>query len=108
MVRPKMAGMLKFGAVASIVFPVLGIGAEAAAPVAGLAPFERPAGAPVVRNVARTPEWRAKVTHGIAQPLPSGLAFLNDQGAWYNPFVQPGMPGYYDIRGWHKKAPAKP
>lgn len=103
----RLAGMLKACVVVSIIFPGLVIGAEAA-PIAGLAPYERPVGAPLVKNVNRTPEWRAKVTHGVIQPLPAGLGFVNDQGAWYSPFAQPGIPGYYDIRGWHKNPPAKP
>jgi hypothetical protein len=107
MQKKKLAGRLKTAFIVTVIFPALVIGAEAAS-IAGLAPYERPAGAPVIKNVTRTPEWRAKVTQGVAQPLPSGLGFLNDQGAWYSPFAQPGMPGYYDIRGWHKKTPAKP
>lgn len=89
------------GAAAIIILPGLVIGAEAA-PIAGLAPYERPAGAPVVKSVGMTPEARAQATRGVAQPLPPGLGFLNDQGAWYTPFTQPGMPGVYDIRGMHK------
>ena len=72
-----------------------------AAPVAGLAPYERPAGAPVIRSVARTPEQAAKLTTGVTQPLPQGLEWLKDQGNWYTPFTRPGMVGYYDLRGWH-------
>ena len=85
----------------AVALPCLVIGAEAA-PVAGLAPYERPAGAPVIRNPVLTPEQRAQATRGIAQPLPAGLGFLADQGAWYTPFTHPGMPGYYDIRGLHR------
>ena len=107
MQKKNLAGRLKTGFIATVIFPALVIGAEAA-PVAGLAPYERPVGAPVIKSVTRTPEWRAKLTQGVAQPLPAGLGFLNDQGAWYSPFAQPGIPGYYDIRGWHKKTPAKP
>lgn len=82
--------------------PGVVVGAEAA-PIAGLTPYERPAGAPVIKNISMTPEMRARATRGIAQPLPPGLGFLNDQGAWYTPFSRRGMPGYYDIRGMYSK-----
>lgn len=79
--------------------------AAAATTVAGLAPFERPEGAPVVTEFRPSPEWRAKALQGVSAPIPPSLKFLDDQGAWYSPFLQPGMPGRYDIRGWHAKAP---
>lgn len=72
-----------------------------AAPVAGLAPYERPAGAPVVRSVARSVEATGRQTTGVARPLPAGLDWLKDQGAWYTPFDRAGMVGYYDLRGWN-------
>jgi hypothetical protein len=84
------------------------LNAAEAAPVAGLAPYERPAGAPVIGTLAQTPEWTRLATRGITQPLPSGLKFVADQGAWYTPFTEPGMPGYYDIRNLHdNKSAAK-
>jgi hypothetical protein len=76
----------------------------AAITVAGLAPFERPEGAPVVTEFRPSPEWRTKALQGVSAPIPPTLKFLDDQGAWYSPFIQPGMPGRYDIRGWHAKA----
>lgn len=88
---------------ALLLVPALVIGAEAA-PVAGLAPDARPLGAPVLKTFSATPEARAQATRGLSQPLPPGLAFLKDQGAWYTPFTRPGMPGYYDIRGLHTSA----
>lgn len=82
--------------------------AETAPVVAGLTPYERPAGAPVVRAFAQSPEWLRQATRGIAGALPSGLKFVADQGAWYTPFTEPGMPGYYDIRNLHdNKSAAK-
>ena len=63
------------------------------APVAGLTPYERPAGAPLIKTLARTPEQTARLTAGVAQPLPLGIEWLKDQGAWYNPFTRPGMVG---------------
>jgi len=72
-------------------------------PVAGLAPHERPKDASVIRTFEATPDWRKKSLTGVAEPHPAGLDFLNSQGAWYTPFTHPGMPGPYDLRGWHAK-----
>lgn len=72
--------------------------------MAGLTPYERPAGAPAVKSVSRTPEQTARGTAGIGQPMPPGIEWLKDQGAWYTPFERPGMVGYYDLRGWHGAA----
>lgn len=78
---------------------VMAAAADAVArPVAGLEPALRPAGAPVVRQSARTPDQTAQSTLGIVTPLPAGLGFLKDQGAWYSPFSAPGMSGPYDLR----------
>lgn len=74
--------------------------------VAGLAPYERPQGAPVLLEPlpeATRAQW---ATHGISEPVPPAiLAFLKNQGAWYTPFSRPGMTGHYDIRGWHTQLP---
>lgn len=79
-------------------------GAAGAVPaVAGLTPWQRPAGAPVIRNFEQTPEWQAKALRGLGEPA-TGTGFLKHQGAWYTPFNRPGMPGYYDIRGLHQPA----
>ncbi len=75
-------------------------------PVAGLAPYARPAGAPVEHSVLKTEKWRAQALHGVSDPVPASLKFLDDQGAWYTPFDLPGMPGPYDIRGFHS-APSR-
>jgi hypothetical protein len=70
--------------------------------VSGLAPYQRPQGAPVIREFVRTADWRARALTGISEPLPASLGFLNRQGAWHTPFIDPGMPGYYDLRAWHR------
>ncbi len=75
--------------------------AEDGYPIAGTQPSERPAGAPVIREVQKPEGWYAKALTGISQPYPPSLKFLEDQGHWYTPFNQPGMPGRYDIRGWY-------
>lgn len=78
-----------------------------AAPIAGLAPYQRPEGAPVIRKFEHSPVWNERALRGITEPVPASFKWLQDQGAWYTPFNSPGMPGYYDLRGWHS-APAKP
>lgn len=74
--------------------------------VAGMAPHQRPANAPAIREFRQTPEWRQTALRGVSEPVPTSLKFLNDQGAWYTPFDRAGMPGYYDLRQMHV-APAK-
>lgn len=98
-------------ACALFAFSIAGAAAEpqqagAGGYVAGLAPHQRPAGAPVIKEFARSDAWRKAALTGVDEPLPAGLKFLDSQGAWYSPFVHPGMPGYYDLRQWHAK-PAK-
>lgn len=69
------------------------------APVAGLAPYERPADAP--RLAVAPPANPALALFGVAEPPPPSLNFIKDQGRWYTPFALPGMPPPYDLRGWH-------
>ena len=69
--------------------------------IAGLAPWERPAGAPVIGEMAKDGEWYVRALHGVQPPYPASLRFLEDEGAWYTPFIRPGMTGPYDIRHWH-------
>ena len=76
-------------------------GADDGYPIAGTAPSQRPLGAPVIQSVEKDAAWYNRALTGISQPYPSSLRFLEDQGNWYTPFDRPGMPGYYDIRGWH-------
>lgn len=45
---------------------------------------------------------KARALHGIDGPT-KNLEFLDDQGSWYTPFDHPGMPGPYDLRGWHER-----
>ncbi|MFZ1679860.1 MAG: hypothetical protein WAT70_02475 [Rhizobiaceae bacterium] len=86
---------------------VLCAGAAAAEPfVAGLLPDQRPPLAPRIVDHVAPPEWRQRALHGIGEPIPPSLRFLDDQGAWFTPFDHPGMPGRYDIRGWHGVQPA--
>ena len=72
--------------------------------VAGLAPYQRPEGAPVIKEFTPDPAWRARALTGVSAPVPASLRFLDDQGAWYTPFNHPGGPGYYDLRQWHGDA----
>lgn len=71
--------------------------------IAGLAPHARPAGAPVVAAFEKSADWHETALSGVDKPYPPGLGFLASQGAWYTPFTQPGMPGPYDLRGWHAR-----
>lgn len=70
-------------------------------PIAGVNPSQRPEGAPKIVTVNRTGEWYRAALHGVTRPYPYSLRFLEDQGNWHIPFNRPGMPGRYDIRGWH-------
>jgi hypothetical protein len=74
---------------------------EGGFPIAGTQPWERPAGAPVIREVQKPAGWFTRALTGISQPYPPSLRFLEDQGNWYTPFNRPGMLSPYDIRGWH-------
>lgn len=76
--------------------------ASADYPIAGVDPSQRPVGAPVITSVDRDANWYNQALHGVTRPYPSSLRFLEDQGNWYTPFNHPGMPGPYDIRGWHR------
>ncbi len=82
----------------------LGLSASAVAgyPIAGVEPYQRPAGAPVIQEVDKSGGWYSRALTGISEPYPNSLRFLEDQGNWYTPFNRPGMPGRYDIRGWYR------
>ena len=86
---------------------VTGLHAAGAYPIAGVRPWERPAGAPVITTFKKSPEWYAHALTGISKPYPASLRFLEDQGAWYTPFNQPGMLPPYDLRGWHTGKPSQ-
>ena len=80
------------------------VGAQGGQVVAGLTPQVRPEGAPVIAAFDQTADWRDRALGGVSKPHPPGLAFLDSQGAWYTPFIHPGMPGPYDLRGWHVRS----
>lgn len=69
--------------------------------IAGLVPSARPEAAPVVTSYDKTGAWYEHALFGVSKPYPHSLKFLEDQGAWWTPFIHPGMSGPYDIRGWH-------
>lgn len=69
--------------------------------IGGTTPDRRPEGAPQISKFEKTDAWYAKARTGVSQPYPASLKFLDDQGGWFNPFTHAGMPGPYDIRGWH-------
>jgi len=70
--------------------------------VAGVKPDRRPEGAPVVKEYRKDAAWYERALTGITPPYPYSLKFLEDQGAWYTPFIHPGMLPPYDLRGWHR------
>lgn len=80
--------------------PVLAYGASF---IAGVEPYQRPVGAPMITTVDHNQEWYTRALHGIARPYPASLRFLEDQGNWYTPFDHPGMMNRYDIRNWYRK-----
>lgn len=76
--------------------------------VAGVAPWQRPASAPKISKFQPGTGWLGWAARGVSDPKPASLKFLDDQGAWYNPFTMRGMPGRYDIRGLHAMPAAQP
>ncbi len=80
---------------------VIGATAWADYPVAGVEPWHRPTGAPEITRVHHDAKWYAHALHGVSQPYPASLRFLENQGNWYTPFNRPGMLPPYDIRGWY-------
>lgn len=71
--------------------------------IAGVEPSVRPEGAPVITEMAKDAAWYSLALTGVSQPYPASLRFLEDQGAWFTPFIHPGMTGPYDIRSWHSQ-----
>ena len=71
--------------------------------MAGLLPFERPRGAPVLLVFMPGDLWKQHALRGIKPPQ-NGVKFLEDQGAWYTPFIKPNLLGRYDIRQLHGSA----
>lgn len=71
--------------------------------ISGVEPATRPESAPVITEFYKDGDWYGRALTGITAPYPASLKFLEDQGAWFNPFTHPGMPGPYDIRGWHDR-----
>lgn len=71
--------------------------------MAGLTPWQRPAGAPVIKEFVKDKQWVETFYHGVQKPYPPHLGEAS-QGAWFTPFNHPGMLGTYDIRKWHQSA----
>jgi len=76
--------------------------AQAKYPIAGVKPHARPDGAPVIQKTEHDKVWFEQAMTGVETPYPKSLGFIKNQGNWYTPFANPGIPGPYDIRGWHK------
>ncbi len=101
--RMRLRMPIVLGACALLLASADVIGAQAHAQdfVAGTTPSQRPAGAPHITTFEKSPQWYATARTGISDPLPPSLHFLENQGAWFTPFIHPGMAAPYDIRGWH-------
>ncbi len=106
----KITRKMKCASLAGACLVLLGAGAAQAATyspdhpfIAGVKPNQRPEGAPVIKTYKKDAAWYARALTGVVPPYPYSLKFLEDQGAWFNPFIHPGMLPPYDIRGWHKK-----
>ena len=70
--------------------------------IGGVAPDARPEGAPVITQFTPDANWQQNAVRGIEPPTPPSIvAWLDDQGAWFTPFIHPGMTGPYDLRQWH-------
>lgn len=89
----------------SLALGLLGLCPPAGAeyPIAGVQPDQRPEEAPRITEVQHDQAWYHRALHGVSEPWPSSLLFLDHQGDWYTPFNRPGMPGRYDIRGWYQR-----
>jgi len=74
---------------------------EPAYPIAGINSDKRPQEAPVITKFFKNTQWYEQALHGVYEPYPSSLQFLEDQGAWHTPFNRPGFKGAYDIRNWY-------
>lgn len=70
--------------------------------IAGTDPSQRPPLAPAIKMVEKPAGWYTQALTGVIPPYPYSLHFLENQGNWYTPFTEAGMPGKYDIRGWHR------
>jgi hypothetical protein len=88
-----------------LVWAMLALGlagtAQGADFVAGSAPAQRPANAPIIKQHRITPEALSKRLHGVTDPLPGNVVDAALAGAWFMPLAYPGMTAPYDLRGWH-------
>lgn len=76
----------------------------AAAFVAGLHPYQRPDGAPIVKEEPLSEDKLKTYLHGVSTPVPGNVELITATGNWFVPMRYRGMPGLYDIRGWYDTA----
>lgn len=69
--------------------------------IAGETPHMRPANAPTITSHQKDADWYCRALVGVEPPYSHSLRFLEDQGAWYSPFLVAGLTGRYDIRKRH-------
>jgi len=74
--------------------------------VAGLMPDRRPEAAPTEAALTADAALRQRRLAGVSRPWPGQIERVAEQGRWYSPMFQPGMPGRYDLRALHD--PARP
>jgi hypothetical protein len=75
--------------------------------IAGVRPYERPAGAPAMRASDRDRSDERQF-RGVVAPYPATLRFVANHGGWFTPFTEPGMTGRYDLRGYHNQRHPQP
>lgn len=72
--------------------------------VAGLHPYQRPEGAPIVKEEPLPEDKLKTYLHGVSTPVPGNVELITATGNWFVPMRYHGMTGLYDIRGWHDDA----
>lgn len=60
--------------------------------VAGSAPDRRPEQAPRIQAVKHDARWLNAAAAGVSKPHPAVCGSLKDQGDWYTPFTNVGVP----------------
>lgn len=106
--------MNRISVAVAVAFMVSAIGSHAlhaaepeAVAIAGVRPYERPAGAPAMRASDRDRSDERQF-RGVVAPYPATLRFVANHGGWFTPFTEPGMTGRYDLRGYHNQRHPQP
>lgn len=78
---------------------------DAVTSVAGIGPQGRAPTSPVMRLATVDAAMKGRRLQGVSTPWPGNLARIAEQGVWYSPMFQAGMPGRYDLRQLHGPRP---